>query len=413
MAKSPNVIQVARLQIDSLQVTSLRGKRIVFLVNDYGFFLSHRLALGLALKQCGAEVIVLAPPHGVTARLRKLGILTVPVFLTRWGHNALAEAYSILEIARTYRRLKPDLVHHVTIKPVLYGSIAAQLAGVPAVINAVTGLGYVFLARGWGAMLRRMVVRILYRCAFRHRNLAVIFQNPEDRSLLSESGFLPRRASVLIRGSGVNGEQFSPSEHEPPLPVVVTMVARLLRDKGVLEFVEAATLLRSRGYTARFRLVGDAADGNPAAVAPQLVESWRRDGVVELIGFREDILPVYRESHLIVLPSYREGLPRTLIEGAACGLPLVASNVPGCREIVHHGANGLLVPVRDSSALAEALARLIDDAALRREFGRRSRQIFIEGGFQEETVTEQTLELYRSLLNGGLRQKERGLISRY
>lgn len=374
-----------------------RKDKILYVVNDAPFFLSHRLALARAARDAGYEVHVATPDAPAAAAIRAERLMFHPVPMRRSGTRPLDEARSFLALLRLYRRLRPDLVHHVTIKPVLYGGIAARLAGVRAVVNAVTGLGYVFINPGTkNAALRRAALQA-YRVALRHPHSRVIFQNPDDLNLFQSEGLVDADAAVMIRGAGVDMEMFT-ARPEPPGTPVVLLASRMLWDKGVGEFVEAARLLRSAGVAALFVLTGDTDPANPAAIDPAQLQAWQASGVIEWRGHCDDMAAQFAAAHVVCLPSYREGLPKVLIEAAASGRPLVASDVPGCREIVRHGVNGLLVPARDARALADALRRLIDDADLRGRMGREGRELAVRE-FSLEKVIDETLAVYRDLLS--------------
>lgn len=371
--------------------------RILYVVNDANFFLSHRLPLALAAQGEDFEVHVATPLSDDVEKIHAAGFTFHPIPLTRRGAHMGEELASVIALYRLYRKVKPDLVHLVTIKPVLYGGIAARLASVPAVVSAVTGLGYVFIAQGLKASLLRTAVKGTYRFALGHANGRVIFQNPDDRSSFLMSKLVDTRQTVLIKGSGVDMAQFSPAPESPGAPLVV-FAARMLWDKGVGEFVDAARRLCDRGIKARFALVGDTDSGNPAAVPKSQLESWQQSGVVEWWGQYTNMPMVFAQSHIVALPSaYGEGVPKVLIEAAASGRPIVTTDTPGCREIVRHGENGLLVPVRNVAALAEALRRLIEDAELRRRMGAKGREIAM-AEFSVERVVGETLDVYRQLL---------------
>lgn len=370
--------------------------RILYVVNDANFFLSHRLPLALAAQGEGFDVHVATPLSDDVEKIRTAGFAFHAIPLTRRGAHMGEELASVIALYSLYRRIKPDLVHLVTIKPVLYGGIAARLASVPAVVSAVTGLGYVFIAQGLKASLLRTAVKGTYRFALGYANGRVIFQNPDDRSSFLMSRLVDARQTVLIKGSGVDMAQFSPAPEPPGAPLVV-FAARMLWDKGVGEFVDAARWLCDRGIKARFALVGDTDSGNPAAVPKSQLEGWQQSGVVEWWGQHANMPMIFAKAHIVCLPSYREGLPKVLIEAAASGLPIVTTDVPGCREIVRHSENGLLVPVRDVVALAETLRRLIEDAELRRRMGAKGREIAV-AEFSVERVVRETLDVYWQLL---------------
>jgi glycosyltransferase involved in cell wall biosynthesis len=369
--------------------------RILFVVNDAPFFVSHRLALGIGARDAGYDVHVATPPGAAVAKILEQGLSHHEIRINRSGRNPWREAKTIEELRVLYARLAPDIVHHVTPKPILYGSIAARLARVPGVVNAVSGLGYVFLAPGARAALIRAGVRSGYRFAFANPNSRTIFQNDEDRAIFLEPESPAWRRSVLIRGSGVDTKRFA-AKAEPGGDPLVLLPSRMLRDKGVVEFVQAARALRGRGVRARFVLVGDSDPGNPAAIPRAELEAWQREGVVEWWGFRNDMPQVLAAAHVVCLPSYREGLPLALVEAAASGRPIVTTDAPGCREIVKHGQNGLLVPPRDADALAGALMKLIVDAGERAHMGARGRQM-VEAEFSIEHVLAATLSVYRDL----------------
>ncbi len=375
-----------------------KRKKLLFVVNDPAFFVSHRLILGQAAQQAGFDVYVAAPWGEGIEVISSHGFRFVPVRIERWGMNPLKELKSLHSLFALYRRIQPDIVHHVTIKPVLYGSLAASLAGVPAVVNAVSGFGYMFLHRTLRGSVRRIFAELLYRFASRHPNGATIFQNSDDQKYFRKKILRSTAKSILIRGSGVDLEHFCaqplPSTHRP----TVMLIGRVLWDKGIGEFVRAARLLRSWGADARFVVVGPAVPNNPSGISYQQIERWVSEGIVEFWGKKSDILPCLQQADIVCLPSYREGLPKVLLEAAACGKPLVATDVPGCREVVRDGYNGILVPSRSAQGLAEGLVTLVSDAELRCEMGAKSRLLMEGNEFSDEHVAHKTLELYYSLI---------------
>lgn len=378
--------------------TMTKHYKLLFVVNDPAYFLSHRLPVAVAAHNAGFDVHVAAPKGLATSAIEENGFTFHPIPLTRKGGIPWQEFKSLIALVRLYSRLQPGIVHHVTIKPVLYGGIAVQVMRAPAVVNAVTGLGYVFIARGFKAALLRSVVKLGYRVAFSHRNQRIIFQNPDDSTLFLNAGIVAERESVLIKGSGVDTSIFRPQPEPEGAPLVI-LASRMLWDKGVGEFVEAARELKANGVDARFALVGDTDTGNPAGIPAVQLEIWRESAVVEWWGQRNDMPMVFAQSHIVCLPSsYGEGVPKVLIEAAACGRAIVTTDAPGCREIVRHGENGLLVPVRDSKALADALMTLIENPALRARMGKRGREIAV-AEFSQEWVVAKTLAVYRELLN--------------
>ena len=375
--------------------------RLLFVVNNPAFFLSHRLPLALAAQRAGYEVHVATMAGDSVPRILAHGLAHHAIPMTRSGKQPLQELRTVWALYRLFRGLRPVLVHLVTIKPVLYGGIAARLARVPAMVSAISGLGFVFVARGPRAALVRRVVAALYRLALGHRNSRIVFQNGNDLELLRGLGAVRDGQAVMIRGSGVDLAAY-PALPEPPAPVAALMVARLLRDKGVLEFVEAARQLRRQGAGVRMLLAGGIDPGNPASVSQAEVDAWQQEGCIEALGERGDVAALYAASHLAVLPSYREGLPRSLIEAAACGRAVVTTDVPGCRDAIEPGETGLLVPPRDAAALAQAIARLAADAALRQRLGAAGRAL-AEREFDIEDVCRKHLDIYQALLAGAPR----------
>ncbi|SPU51493.1 glycosyltransferase family 4 protein [Bordetella trematum] len=375
----------------------MSAKRLLFVVNNPAFFLSHRVALATAAQAEGYDVHVATMDGPAVARIQALGMVHHPIPMSRSGKRPLQELGTLWALYRLFRRLKPDLVHLVTIKPVLYGGIAARLARVPGMVAAISGLGYIFMAEGWLARPVRSVVVRLYRLALGHRNSRVIFQNRNDRDVLERLGAVRPGQVEMIRGSGVDLTQFRATPAPPAPPVVALMVARLLRDKGVDEFVAAATLLRQQGLQVVLRLAGGIDPGNPTSVSAETLQAWQQAGTVELLGECEDVASQYAQAHIAVLPSYREGLPKSLIEAAACGRAVVTTDVPGCRDAIEPGQTGLLVPARDAVALAAAIARLAVDDGLRERMGQAAREL-AEREFSLQDVCRRHLDIYASLL---------------
>ncbi|CAL1239095.1 glycosyltransferase family 4 protein [Candidatus Methylocalor cossyra] len=372
-----------------------RGKILFFVTEDW-YFCSHRLPLAVAAKQAGYEVAVATRVRAHGQAILAAGLRLIPLELSRGGRNPLTEWLTVWRLFRVYRRERPDLVHHVALKPVLYGSLAARLAGVPRVVNALTGLGHIF-AESNRAGLLRWAVKGAIRKLLGGRRSRVIVQNPDDLRRLSAAAALDPKAVALIRGAGVDLAQFRP-HREPEGPPVVVLAARMLWDKGVGEFVAAATQLTQQGIVARFVLVGDADHENHSAIPTRQLETWKAQGPVDWWGRREDMPAVFAACHIVCLPSYYgEGVPKVLLEAAAAGRPIVTTDMPGCREVVRDGDNGFLVPPKNVSALAAALARLLENPPLRARMGRRGREI-AEAEFGVERVIEATLAVYRGLL---------------
>lgn len=363
---------------------------LLFFVTEDWYFCSHRLPLAKAALAAGYRVSVVTRVREHGDLIRAAGLTLIPFEIARTSLNPLRELGTLLRLVQLYRREQPAVVHHVALKPVLYGSIAAACAGSPRLINALAGMGWVFPAGAQQiGVLKRMVRWSIGRLL--RRGIALV-QNPDDARLLEQLG-VPRVLIRQVAGAGVDLHQFR-ALPEPEGPVVVVLSARLLWAKGVAEFVEAARLLRSRGVSARFILAGAPDTANPSAVPTAQIAAWVAEGVVEHLGWVKDMPDVLSRSHIVCLPSYYgEGIPKSLIEAAACGRPIVTTDMPGCREIVHHGDNGLLVPPRDARALAQALESLISNPELRRRLGARGRER-AEQEFGADRIIPQTLALY-------------------
>jgi len=374
---------------------------LLFVVNIPEFFLSHRLPLAMAARDAGYRVHVATGPGSGSAcdQVAALGFTHHLLPLSRSGRNPLAELRSLWALYRLMCKVRPDIVHLVTIKPVLYGGMMARLSGVPAVVAAVSGLGTVFVAQAGIRPHLRLGVEWLYRFALGHSNIRVVLQNPDDRAALIGMGAVRDEQAALIRGSGVSLADY-PMRPEPEGVPVVTFAARLLKDKGVMEFVDAARIFKARGVAARFWLAGSPDPGNLTSISEDDVLQWNQDGLVEVLGYQGDIPDLFANSNLIVLPSYREGLPKALIEAAACGRAVVTTDVPGCRDAIEPGKTGLLVPARDAVALADAVQSLIEDPVRRKQMGASGRAL-AEREFTIEKVVDAHLAIYRELLVGG------------
>jgi glycosyltransferase involved in cell wall biosynthesis len=371
---------------------------LLFVVNIPEFFLSHRLPLAIAAKNVGFTVHIATGPGVACQKIAKLGFEHHHLPISRSGRNPFAELRTLWGLYQLMRMIRPDLVHLVTIKPVLYGGLMARLSGVPAMVAAISGLGTVFIDRDQSRSLIRRGVEWLYRLALGHPNSKVVFQNPDDRAALTDMHAVSKDKTALIRGSGVLLAAY-PMRPEPEGVPVVTFAARLLEDKGVMEFVEAARLLKRRGVTAQFWLAGSLDSGNLTSVSEDFLSQWSEEGVVKVLGQQSDIPNLFANSNIVVLPSYREGLPKALIEAAACGRAVVTTDVPGCREAIEPDSTGLLVPVRDAAALADAIQSLIEDSDRRKQMGVSGRAL-AEREFAIEKVVDAHLVIYHELING-------------
>ena len=378
----------------------MTNPRLLFLMNEALFFTTRRLPVALAAQQAGYEVHVAAPfEEGPVAVIRDCGFQYHDLPLKRGGRSLLGEARLLARCFQLIRRIKPDLVHHVAMKPVIFGGLASRLLGVPGVVHAITGLGFLFIRDDWPVRLIRALIMPLYRFALGHPNARVIFQNPDDLKLFLSHRLVREEATLMIKGCGVDMATFSPRGAQDG-SIVVMFPARILGDKGVHEFVHAARTLKAAGATARFVLVGRRDPANPTDVAEATIRAWEAEGLVEWWGFRTDMPTVLGQADIICMPSYREGLPRGLIEAAACGLPIVTADVPGCREVVHHGESGFLVPVRDGPATAQAIGKLLDDPDLRTAMGQAARQLAL-AEYTVEAFVADTLAAYDAVRPAG------------
>ena len=369
--------------------TPPRPRTLLFFVTEDYYFVSHRLPLAVAARAAGYDVIVVTRVREHGDIIRSAGVRLLPFENARSGLNPFREAATLARLIALYRRERPDIVHHVAMKPILYGTIAAACTRVRLTVNAVAGLGWLFTSNAGLAAALKPTVRASLRHVL-HRGIALV-QNPDDRAVVAQLG-VPERQIRLIAGSGVDLDRFHPQPAADGVPVVL-FPARLLWDKGLAEFIAAARLLRGQNVAARFVVAGEPDAMNPAAVPLEDVHRWVDEGLIEYRGFVTDMAPLLAAAHIVCLPSYREGLPKSLIEAAAAGKPIVTTDVPGCRAVVRHGENGLLVPPRDVEALAAALRQLVDDAALRDVLGAAGR-VRAEREFGLAAVVEQTLALY-------------------
>jgi glycosyltransferase involved in cell wall biosynthesis len=368
----------------------------LFIDNDVRSFVTVRMPLAKASRNAGFDVHVACPAGDAAKYLAREGFPFHPIPLSRSGMDPFAELAALAALYRLCKRIQPDLVHLLRLKLVLYGGLAARFAGIHAVASELTGLGYLFADNHWTTRCLRRLVTLASRLALAHANQSVIYHNSDDRDLFVRARVLPIEKTFLISGSGVDTDRFSPRP-EPAGPPVVLLASRMLWDKGVGEFVEAARMVRHAGSHARFVLVGNTDPGNPSAIPAEHLSKWRQEGVIEWWGHRTNMPDVFHQAHVVCLPSIREGLPRVLIEAASCGKPLITTDAPGCRDVVRNGDNGVVVPVRDAQSLAWAFRLLLENAVLRRSMGARSRERAVRE-FARDHFISRILALYSSLL---------------
>ena len=368
--------------------------KILYIVNEPWFFLSHRLPIAIAAQEQGYKVHVATREGTAVQEILKNGFIHHEIPLTRNGSSVPSELNSLLAIWTLINKVEPDVLHLVTIKPVLYGGIASRFTSVKKVVAAVSGLGTLFLATGVKAEMKRKLGIGLYRFALRSDKTTVILQNPDDKQLLIDLKAVKVEQTTLIRGSGIDLSAFQAFPESLTSTPVVTFAARLLFDKGIAEYVDAIKLLNKKGVVAHYQIVGDLDAGNSTSATARDIAEWQSIPNLEVLGYQKDMSSVFRDSNIVVLPSYREGLPKVLIEAAACGRAVITTDVPGCRDAIEADQTGLLVPVKDSNALAHAIEKLVTDSELRVRMGIAGRQL-AEREFAIEKVVEQHLAIYK------------------
>lgn len=376
-------------------------KYILFVVNVDWFFISHRMNIAQSAMLNGYKVGIATTLTDKRSELEAAGIEVFPLQMQRNSAGLKGALDLIRQLISVFRTVEPDIVHLVTIKPILLGGVAGRIARVPAMVAAISGLGYVFVSRDLKAILTRFPVAMGYRFALGHKNATIIFQNPDDQAIISRLTCRARRNSVMIRGSGVDLLRFA----ELPLPLgrpIVLMAARLLIDKGVREFVEAIRLIRQKGEgraaNARFVIVGDIDPGNDASLTESELDVLKKEQIVEIWGHHSNMENILPQATIVVLPSYREGLPKVLIEAAACGRAIITTNVPGCRDAIEDGKTGMLVPPRNANAIADCIAELLEKQDLCAAMGRAGRELAVKS-FDERIVVQRHMEIYNALLD--------------
>lgn len=373
--------------------------RILFLVTEDWYFCSHRLPLAEAAKANGYDVSVATRVGAMGSAITDAGLKLIPLQqLRRSSLNPLQEVLACFELLKIYRAERPTLVHHVALKPVIYGSIAARLARVPFTVNALAGLGFVFSSRKPLARLLRPLLTSLLRCLLNGFRSRLIVQNRDDQDVLIGANLIDPTCVHLIRGVGVDLNAYAPRPSLNVGPPLVILASRMLWDKGIGEFADAARILKERGRQIRFALVGETDADNPTSVPHAQLEAWRNEGVIEWWGYRRDMPEVLVQADIVCLPTYYgEGVPKVLIEAMACAKPIVTTDTPGCRDLVQDGVNGRLVPARDASILAEAIDELLSDAEARHSMGTENRRRAVTEFSMERSIGE-TLSIYSQLL---------------
>ena len=373
-------------------------KKILFLVNDLSFFISHRLQIAESVVESGYSVFVGYGELGSCeiSFLKNRNIEAIYIPIDRAGMNPFKEIGSLFLILKLFLKIKPDIVHLVTIKPYLYGGIIARIAGVKGVVSSVSGLGTLFIEEKFNIRLLRTLLYPIYKYAFNHPNQIVIFQNKDDLNEFINKKILKSSKTIIINGSGVDLQNFSNFE-EPLGTPIVCFAARLIKDKGVFEYISAARLIKKRGIEARFLLAGDLDTKNPTGINFRELQEIKNEALIDFLGYQNEIPVLYAKSNIICLPSYREGLPKSLIEAAAASRAVVTTDVPGCRDAIIPNKTGILVPVKDVDKLAEAIIWLIKNPSKRVKMGKAGRKL-AEEKFQIKKVIENHLSIYSDLL---------------
>lgn len=371
---------------------------LLMVTNVDWFFISHRICIAIEAKKQGWNVIVACEDTGRKDEIEIEGIKFVDFKFSRSGTNPISEFQTLRQFYSLYKVIKPDIVHHITLKPVIYGTIAAKLLRIKGIANAVSGLGYNFTG-GRKGLVQAMMVRLL-RFGFDRNNLTVIFQNNDDQQALEELKIISSKNNIArIKGSGVDLKQFPHSDMPTFDRIKILLPSRMLWDKGVRELKEATSLLKNQyNKKIQFILSGMADDGNKAGVPASYLNEWQDGDYIKWIGYQKDMVKIYQDSHIVILPSYREGMPKTLIEACAIGRAIITTDAIGCRECVDEGSNGLKVPVGSVKELTEALERLIQDSQLIINMGHQSR-LKAENEFDVNDVIKKHLDIYTKLLN--------------
>ena len=370
-------------------------QKILYFISEDWFFCSHFIERAVAARDAGYEVVVVTREKSHGHHIRNAGLKLIPINFERRSVNPLRELLLLQTLFRIYARERPNIVHHIAAKPIFYGTVVARFLGIAAVVNAPVGMGYAFSSSDAKARILRPLIKMAYILLLNPKGSRVIFENANDLQTFVRSGVARQEDTTLIRGAGINLTAFQPHLEPSGVPVVM-LIARMLRDKGVMEFLGAAELLHASGVQARFVLVGDPDPGNPASISAETLQAWNGRCGVEWWGWRNDVAAVLRQAHIVCLPSYREGLPKSLLEAAACGLPIVTTDAIGCRDVVEDGLNGYLVPVKQVTQLAAALHKLINSPGLRSVMGQKGR-LRAETEFSSERVIAETMAVYAQM----------------
>ena len=375
----------------------MKKNKLFFIVSEDKSFWSHRLSLALSAIDAGYDVTLVSNFNKLESKIKNRGVNIININFVRSSKHPFTDLKNIFKLIFILRKEKPDIIHNVALKTILIASIAGLFSKKMVIINAFTGLGYVFSSDQLHAKLIRFFIKPIFKLLFRRSNYWTIFQNPDDMNLFERLGLINLNQSTLIRGSGVETNKFIQSDDLNKIPVVM-LASRMLWDKGVGEFVEVAKRAYKNKINAEFMLVGGIDNDNPMSIPLSTLKQWVSNGDVQWEGHSDNMPDMLASASIVCLPSYREGLPKVLLEAAAIGRPLIASDGPGCREIVRDKYNGLLVKMRDADSLYEAVLMLVNNRKMRETMGRNSRTL-VETELSTTIINTQTIELYRRVVN--------------
>jgi len=376
------------------------NKKLLFNITEDWFFCSHFLDRALAAKKAGYSIFVLSKMSNKKDIFDNYGMNFISAPFKRKSTNPFYEFYILIRIILIYKRVRPDIVHHVAAKPIIYGSIAARICRIKSVINAPVGMGYAFTSDDIKAKVLRPLIKILFKFFIDSHNginkrNKIIFENKEDLKYFIKLGAVDPKNACIIQGAGVKIKQNYKPRESKEIPTIA-LVARMLKDKGINEFVEAARIVNREKIFGNFLLVGDIDPGNPSSLKRQTLAKWNEDKVIKWVGWIENVGEILKKTDILCLPSYREGLPKALIEGAAYGLPIVTTNTIGCKDVVEDGVNGFLVPIKNVEQLSKRIFELIQNKDLRNKMGMESFKI-ASNKFSSKIINTQTLNVYNEM----------------
>ncbi len=371
-------------------------KKILFLVNIDSFFVSHRLSIATTLLKQGFEVHVGTQYTSYKNKLKKLGIVTHSINFNRNSFNLLKNLLTLKQIFKLVVKVRPDIFHLISIKPIMFGGLLSYITPVKSLVISITGLGSMFIHNGVLYKLREKIFNFLYRIIFLFPNLKVILQNNDDLNHLIKNCKLNKKNVILIKGSGVNLKEFKFTELPKGRPIIM-MISRIIKDKGIFEFIESAKILnKNKFFQGNFYLIGDIDKNNPSAINRKLINEWKKKEYLKIFKHQKNIYKWMKKSTLIVLPSYREGFPKVIMEAASCGRPVITTNVPGCRDAILNNKTGFLIPPKNSKDLSKTIFHLSKNKKLLRRMGRAAR-IHAKKNFDIKIIISKHLKIYENL----------------